>query len=78
MMFARVARHSLDGRNLAGRGGGGGTHPNPIQSPTSIRRVLLVRPTSFETPLQLNERHGQTYAAFLLCDSPDSRTGLRR
>jgi len=50
------------------------THPNPIQLPDYIRRVLLVRPTSFEHLLRMNESYGRIYAAFLLCDSPDSPT----
>ncbi len=49
------------------------THPNPIQLPAEIRRVLLVRPTSFDYLVRLNQRH-QVYAAYLLCDSPDSPT----
>jgi len=48
------------------------THPNPIQLPDSIRRVLLVRPTSFSYLVNLNRRHASTYAAFLLCDSSGS------
>jgi hypothetical protein len=50
------------------------THPNPIQLPVEIRRVLLVRPTSFEYLVRLNEHYGTTYSAYLLCDSPDSPT----
>jgi hypothetical protein len=50
------------------------THPNPIQLPVEIRRVLLVRPTSFEYLIRLNEHYGPTYSAYLLCDSPDSPT----
>jgi hypothetical protein len=50
------------------------THPAPIQLPPEIRRVLLVRPTSFEYLLRLNEKYSELYAAFLLCDSPDSPT----
>jgi len=50
------------------------THPNPIHLPPEIRRVLLVRPTSFEFLMQLNERQGRVYSDFLLCDSPDSPT----
>ena len=50
------------------------THPNPIHLPTRIRRVLLVRPTSFEYLAGLNERYGSVYSAFLLCDSPGSPT----
>ena len=34
------------------------THPAPIQLPAAIRRVLLVRPTSFEYLVRLNERYG--------------------
>jgi len=49
------------------------THPNPIQLPAEIRRVLLVRPTSFEYLLRLHE-HSPIYSTFLLCDSPDSPT----
>jgi len=50
------------------------THPNPIHLPAEIRRVLLVRPTSFDYLVQLNERSGSVYSAYLLCDSPDSPT----
>jgi len=50
------------------------THPAPIQLPAEIRRVLLVRPTSFEYLVRLNEKAGALYSAFLLCDSPDSPT----
>lgn len=50
------------------------THPAPIELPPGIRRVLLVRPTSFEYMVRLNERHGERFAAFLLCDSPESPT----
>lgn len=50
------------------------THPNPIRLPADIRRVLLVRPTSFEYLVGLNEHHGPAYSAYLLCDSPDSPT----
>lgn len=50
------------------------THPNPIQLRPEIRRILLVRPTSFEYLIQVNERQGEVYSAFLLCDSPDSPT----
>ena len=50
------------------------THPNPIHLPAEIRRVLLVRPTSFEYLIRLKEQYGPTYSAFLLCDSPDSPT----
>jgi hypothetical protein len=50
------------------------THPNPIHLRPEIRRVLLVRPTSFEFLIQLHERQSQVYSAFLLCDSPDSPT----
>jgi hypothetical protein len=50
------------------------THPRAIQLPAAVRRVLLVRPTSFEYLTLLNERHGSIYSAFLLCDSPDSPT----
>ena len=50
------------------------THPNPIQLPAEVRRVLLVRPPFFEYLLHLNEKYGPTYSAYLLCDSPDSPT----
>jgi hypothetical protein len=50
------------------------THPCDIQLPASVRRVLLVRPTSFDYLFRLNERAGALYSAFLLCDSPDSPT----
>ncbi len=50
------------------------THPAPIQLPPGIRRVLLVRPTSFEYLVRLNERYSAVYSAYLLCDSPDSPT----
>jgi hypothetical protein len=50
------------------------THPLPVQLPDSVRRVLLVRPTSFDYLARLNERLGERYSAFLLCDSPDSPT----
>jgi hypothetical protein len=50
------------------------THPIPIQLPAAIRRVLLVRPTSFEYLARVNERYSETYSAYLLCDSPDSPT----
>ncbi len=50
------------------------THPAPIQLPPTIRRVLLVRPPSFEYLVRLNESHSGLYSAFLLCDAPDSPT----
>ncbi len=50
------------------------THPAPIQLPPTIRRVLLVRPTSFEYLVRLNESYSGLYSVFLLCDSPDSPT----
>ena len=50
------------------------THPAPIQLPAEIRRVLLVRPTSFEYLARLNDKVGALYSAFLLCDSPGSPT----
>lgn len=50
------------------------THPAPIQLPVGIRRVLLVRPTSFEYLVRLNELYNAVYSAYLLCDSPDSPT----
>src|SRR5580700_1266415 len=50
------------------------THPSALQLRPEIRRVLLVRPTSFEFLDHLNEDHGGVYSAFLLCDSPDSPT----
>lgn len=50
------------------------THPAPIQLPAAIGRVLLVRPTSFEYLVRLNDKFGGVYSAYLLCDSPDSPT----
>jgi peptidoglycan/xylan/chitin deacetylase (PgdA/CDA1 family) len=50
------------------------THPAPVQLPASVRRVLLVRPTSFEYLVRLNQQYGAIYSAYLLCDSPDSPT----
>lgn len=50
------------------------THPAPIQLPAEIRRVLLVRPTSFDYLVRLNELGREIYSAYLLCDSPDSPT----
>jgi len=50
------------------------THPAPIQLPPTIRRVLLVRPTTFEYLFRLNESYAGIYSVFLLCDSPDSPT----
>ncbi len=50
------------------------THPNPIGLPSGIRRVLVVRPTTLTYLSELNSRYGNIYAAFLLCDSPDSPT----
>ena len=50
------------------------THPAPIQLPPTIRRVLLVRPTSFEYLVRLKEKYRGLYSVFLLCDSPDSPT----
>ena len=50
------------------------THPMPIQIPATIRRILLVRPTSFEYLVRLNEGYSGLYSAYLLCDSPDSPT----
>ena len=50
------------------------THPAPIQLPAAMRRVLLVRPTSFEYLTRLNELASALYSTFLLCDSPDSPT----
>jgi len=48
------------------------THPAPIELPPGIRRVLLVRPTSFEYLVRLNENYRERYSVFLLCDSPES------
>ena len=42
------------------------THPNPIPLRPEIRRVLLVRPTSFDYLIRLNEEHQNIYSAFLL------------
>ena len=50
------------------------THPNPIALPRTIRRVLQVRPTSFDYLLQLNRPPSPSYDAFLLCDTPNSPT----
>ena len=50
------------------------THPNPIPLRPEIRRVLLVRPTSFDYLTRLNEAYQNIYSAFLLCDAPDSPT----
>lgn len=50
------------------------THPTPIQLSPEIRRVLLVRPTSFDYLLRLNELYSEIYSAYLVCDSPDSPT----
>ena len=50
------------------------THPAPIQLPPAIRRVLLVRPTSFEYLARLNQSYSRIYSAFLLCDAPNSPT----
>ena len=50
------------------------THPAPIDIPPGIRRVLLVRPTSFEYLVRLNETYRERYSVFLLCDSPESPT----
>jgi len=50
------------------------THPNPIVLPSTIRRVLLVRPPTFEYLSLLNGRYSSVYSAFLLCDSPNSPT----
>ena len=50
------------------------THPNPIHLPSDVRRVLLVRPTSFEYLLRLRDHYGSVYEAFILCDSPGSPT----
>jgi len=50
------------------------THPAPIQLPPAIRRALLVRPTSFEYLVRLEEKYKGIYSVFLLCDSPDSPT----
>ena len=50
------------------------THPAPILLPGEIRRVLLVRPTSFDYLVRLNELYSEIYSAYLLCDSPDSPT----
>ena len=50
------------------------THPVPIRLPAEIRRVLMVRPTAFDYLAGLNDRFRDLYAAFLLCDSPDSPT----
>lgn len=48
------------------------THPNPIRLPSYVRRVLMVRPTSFEYLWQLNQNYGAIYDAFVLCDAPGS------
>ena len=48
--------------------------PNPISLPSSVRRVLLVGPTSFDELQQLRRRYGAVYSAFLLCDAPGSPT----
>ena len=50
------------------------THPPPIELPPTVRRVLLVRPTSFDYLVRVNETYADRYSAFLVCDSPDSPT----
>ena len=50
------------------------THPNPIRLSPEVRRVLMVRPTSFEYLRSLRQRQSNVYAAFVLCDAPDSPT----
>jgi hypothetical protein len=50
------------------------THPNPISLPSDIRRVLLVRPTTFEYLMTLKDRYGSAYSAFLVTDAPESPT----
>jgi hypothetical protein len=47
------------------------THPNPIALPKAIRRVLVVRPTSFAYLQKLNRL---PYSTLLLCDAPNSPT----
>ena len=50
------------------------THPNPLDLPPDIRRVLLVRPTTFDYLLELERVYGALYDSFLLCDDPVSPT----
>jgi hypothetical protein len=50
------------------------THPNPIRIPPDVRRVLLVRPTSYEYLNRLNARYRSVYSAFILSDTPGSPT----
>lgn len=50
------------------------THPNPLNLPGSIRRMLMVRPTTFAYLSELHEREGHIYRGFLLCDDAGSPT----
>jgi hypothetical protein len=50
------------------------THPGPFQLPRDVRRILLVRPTTFAYLRTLRNDHEKACAGFLLCDHPDSPT----
>jgi hypothetical protein len=50
------------------------THPNPIRLPSSVRRILLVPPATFDALQELDQRYREVYSAFVLCDAPGSST----
>jgi hypothetical protein len=50
------------------------THPEPVELPPRVGRVLVVRPGVLSHMRSLQERHHSTYKAFLIADSPGSPT----
>jgi hypothetical protein len=50
------------------------THPNPVWVSAAVRRVLIVRPSSFGHLTMLKQRYSAMYSSFLVADSPDSPT----
>jgi len=50
------------------------THPHPFELSPEVRRILVVRPTTFTCLTDLNDRYADLYSAFLLGDMPGSLT----
>jgi hypothetical protein len=50
------------------------THPVNLTFPPSIRRILVVRPTTWKYLQGLNAKYRRTYSHFLMADTPGSPT----
>lgn len=50
------------------------THPSSLEIGSSIRRILVVRPTHFSYMVSLREQYQDSYQAFLVADAPGSPT----